>query len=159
MHLTKFTDYALRTLMYLALQPQRLVTIAELGQVYAVPHNHLMKIVQRLARRGLIETVRGKGGGMRLARPAASIRVGDVVRETEENMDLAECFDAANRSCPMLPRCVLKSALATAGERFLETLNDYTLADLIAGRTAPASTYVEVPRRRKRAGDEAEKSV
>ena len=156
MHLTKFTDYALRTLMYLALQPERLVTIAELARTYGVPANHLMKIVRRLAQGGLIETVRGKGGGMRLARSAASIRVGDVVRETEENMDLAECFHPAKRSCPMLPQCALQSALSTAGERFLETLNDYSLADLVAGRSAPTGPTV-APLKQRSVGQKPEK--
>lgn len=134
MQLTRFTDYSLRTLIYLAMNPGRLVTISEIAEVYRVSENHLMKIVHRLAQHGYIETLRGKGGGMRLASAPDSIRLGAVVRDTEEHMDIAECFNPANRDCPMLPECALKSALIAARESFLDTLDTFTLADLVANK-------------------------
>ena len=131
MQLTRFTDYALRTLMYLGLQTDRLVTIPEIARVYGISANHLTKIVQRLAQQGYVETLRGKGGGMRLARPAETINIGGVVRDPEDTLDVAECFDSANRACPMLPACVLKSALQEASQNFLATLDRYRLSDLL----------------------------
>ncbi len=134
MQLTRFTDYALRTLIYLGLNQGRRVTIAEISREYQVSENHLMKIVHRLGQHGYIETVRGKGGGMRIARRLETIHIGAVVRDMEETMDLAECFDPRNRDCPMLPACVLQSALIAARENFLQTLDTYTVADLIANK-------------------------
>ncbi len=134
MQLTRFTDYALRTLIYLALNRDRLVIISEIAKTYDVSENHLMKIVHRLAQHGYIETQRGKGGGMRLARQPKDIPIGMVVRDTEENMDIAECFDPEKRACPMLPECVLKTALISARTSFLAELDSYTVADLIANK-------------------------
>jgi Rrf2 family nitric oxide-sensitive transcriptional repressor len=151
MQLTRFTDYSLRTLMYLGLNHERLVTIAEIAEMYRVSENHLMKIVHRLGQHGYIETIRGKGGGMRLARPADRIRIGELVRDTEENMDLAECFNPRNRDCPMLPECALQAALFTARESFLERLNGYTVADLIANKQSAGEVVVRFPASRKKA--------
>ena len=148
MQLTRFTDYALRTLMYLALHRDRLVIISEIAKVYHVSENHLMKIVHRLAQHGYIETQRGKGGGMRLARQPEDIQVGMVVRHTEENMDIAECFDPQLRDCPMLPECVLKSALISARASFLEKLDSYTVADLTANKK-PMESVVKITRLKK----------
>ena len=145
MQLTRFTDYALRTLMYLALHRDRLVIISEIAKGYQVSENHLMKIVHRLAQHGYIETQRGKGGGMRLARQPEAIQVGMVVRHTEENMDIAECFDPQLRDCPMLPGCVLKFALISARASFLEKLDSYTLADLIASKK-PIESVIKITR-------------
>jgi len=153
MQLTRFTDYSLRTLMYLGLNHERLVTIAEIAEMYRVSENHLMKIVHRLGQHGYIETLRGKGGGMRLARPADRIRIGDLVRDTEENMDLAECFNPRNRDCPMLPECALQAALITARESFLGTLNNYTVADLIANKQPPDEVVVKFIARKKKTGE------
>lgn len=137
MQLTRFTDYALRVLMYLGGQADRLVTIREIAEKHGLSENHLMKIVHKLATRGYIETVRGKGGGMRLARRAEMISLGEVVRDTEENMDIAECFAADAQSCVLLPSCVLRSVLIEARKSFLETLDLYALSDLI-GRPGPS---------------------
>ncbi len=133
MQLTRFTDYALRALMYLGLHREKLVTISEIARVYGISENHLMKIVHHLAQRGYVETVRGKGGGMRLARTPDMINIGGVVRDTEDNMDIAECFNADNRGCPMLPACALKSVLHEASQTFLATLDRYRLSDLLPG--------------------------
>lgn len=148
MQLTRFTDYALRTLIYLALHRDRLVIIAEIAKAYDVSENHLMKIVHRLAQHGYIETQRGKGGGMRLARSPENIQVGMVVSHTEDNMNIAECFDPQMRDCPMLPGCVLKYALINARKCFLEKLDTYTVADLIANKTPTAST-IKITRQKK----------
>lgn len=132
MQFTRFTDYSLRVLMYLGEQPDHLVTIREIAEIHGISENHLMKIVNRLATCGYIETMRGKGGGMRLARQAEMINLGDVVRDTEESMAIAECFEAGASSCTLLPTCILKSILIEAKKNFLATLDSYRLSDLIA---------------------------
>lgn len=137
MQLTRFTDYSLRVLIYLGLHPDKLATIGEIAKNYGVSENHLMKVVHALAGYGYIETVRGKGGGMRLSRIPGLINVGDVVRDTEENLDLVECFNPDNQVCPLLPACVLKSVLSEARKSFLATLDRYSLADLIQGAARP----------------------
>lgn len=137
MQLTRFTDYSLRMLIYLALNSDRLVTIAEIARSYGISQNHLMKIVHQLGSLGYLETVRGKGGGIRLARQPALINIGDVVRDTEEHMDIVECFNADFKDCPLLPACALKSILTDARKNFLATLDRYNLADLLpTGRAA-----------------------
>lgn len=135
MNLTLFTDYALRVLIYTANQPDgKLVQVDEIARVYGISRNHLTKAVHRLGQMGYLETVRGRGGGMRLALPARDIRVGDVVRAVEDDFAVVGCF--ANDSCVLLPGCRLKRALGEAVDAFLETLNRYTLAD-IAASAAP----------------------
>lgn len=131
MQLSRFTDYSLRVLMYLGEQFDRLATIREIAEKHGISENHLMKVVHRLATHGYIVTVRGKGGGMRLARRPERINLGDVVRDTEENMDIAECFEAGAQSCALLPACVLRSILIEARKSFLATLDLYQLSDLI----------------------------
>jgi Rrf2 family nitric oxide-sensitive transcriptional repressor len=131
MQLTRFTDYALRALMYLGLHRDRTVTISEIAQTFRISQNHLMKIVHQLARQGYIETVRGKGGGMRLAREPEQINIGGLVRDTEDNMNVAECFDPENRQCALLPACKLKSVLHEASRNFLATLDRHRLSDLL----------------------------
>ena len=131
MRLTAFSDYSLRVLMYLGVHRDRLATIGEVAQAYAVSENHLVKVVHHLARHGYIETTRGKGGGMRLARAPERINVGEVVRGTEENLVLVECFDTATSSCRIGAACVLKGVLARAVDAFFAALDEYTLADLL----------------------------
>lgn len=133
MQLTRFTDYSFRVLIYLAREPDGLATIDEIAASYGISRNHLMKVVHRLACAGYVETVRGKGGGMRLAKPAAAIVAGQVARDMEESMAIVQCLDNAFRNCTLLPACVLKSALVEARENFLATLDRYTLADLAGG--------------------------
>jgi Rrf2 family nitric oxide-sensitive transcriptional repressor len=114
MRLTDYTDYTLRVLMFCALHPQRSVTIAELADSHAVSKNHLMKIVNDLARQGLLQTTRGRGGGLRLLKAAADIRIGDVVRASETDFRLVECFDASHDACTLTAHCQLKQVFRTA---------------------------------------------
>jgi Rrf2 family nitric oxide-sensitive transcriptional repressor len=137
MRLTDFTDYTLRTLIYLALRPERLTTIADIANAYAISANHLMKVVHQLAVSGDIATVRGRRGGLRLARPPADINIGAVVRRTEPDMALVACFTDAQR-CVIGEGCVLQHVLADALAAFLSVLDRYTLADLVTPRHALA---------------------
>jgi Rrf2 family transcriptional regulator, nitric oxide-sensitive transcriptional repressor len=136
MHLTKHTDYALRVLIFLA-QRGELSTIRDIAELHDISHNHLMKIVVKLAKLGYVESVRGNGGGIRLAREPGSIVLGEVVRGTEETLKVVECLDPEyDGACRLLAGCALKGILRGANRAFLEHLDRYTLQDLIprAGR-------------------------
>ena len=137
MRLTTFTDYTLRTLIYLALRPDGLVTIADIADAYDISANHLMKVVHQLAVAGDVATVRGQHGGMRLGRPAESINLGQVVRRTEPDLELVACFSETQR-CVIQRDCVLQHALGAALQAFLAVLDGYTLADLAAPQQALA---------------------
>ena len=145
MRLTQWTDYTLRVLMYCAATEGRghPVTIIEVAEGYGISRSHLMKIVQQLAAQGLLETTRGRGGGIRLMRPAAAINVGAVVRATETDFNLVECFDPATDRCRLSGHCRLKGVLSRAMDAYLAVLDGVTLADLVA----PAAT-VAAPERR-----------
>lgn len=130
MRLTVFSDYTLRVLIYLGVQRDGLATIADIAQAYAISRNHLMKVVQHLAANGYVDTVRGKGGGLRLARTPEEVRLGDVLRTTEEDL-LVACFSAANPPCHIVPACGLPGILREANAAFFSTLEKYTLADLL----------------------------
>lgn len=132
MRLTKMTDYALRLLMHLAQHPERLCTISEVAQVHGISEAHLMKVTHQLALHQWITTVRGKGGGMRLAHPPEQIRVGQVVRHMETDFDLVECF-GSGQGCALTGRCRLTGVLHGAMERFLAHLEAHTLADIVPG--------------------------
>lgn len=140
MRLTQWTDYALRLLMYCAVHQQREhpITISEVAQVHNISRSHLTKIVQDLAGRGLLETTRGRGGGMRLLRPAQEVSLGTVVRATETDFDMVECFNPATNACYLSSNCRLKSVLSQATQAFLRTLDGVTLADLVADADAAA---------------------
>lgn len=131
MRLTIYTDYALRTLIYLGVNGDRLCSIATIATSYGISKNHLMKIVVDLAANGVIESVRGNGGGIRLAKPPSEIGIGDVVRITESDMFLVACFDSEGPSCRISSDCKLRAVLAQALSAFLAVLDDYTLADVI----------------------------
>jgi Rrf2 family nitric oxide-sensitive transcriptional repressor len=137
MRLTRYSDYSLRVLMYLAVRPGHLATIDEISQAYGISRAHLMKVVHELGRAGFLETTRGRGGGLRLARAVDEIIVGDVVRQTEDKMDLVECFDPATSECRIETVCALRDALEEALDAFLTTLDGYTLADLVVRRRKP----------------------
>jgi Rrf2 family transcriptional regulator, nitric oxide-sensitive transcriptional repressor len=133
MRLTAYTDYTLRTLIYLALRPDRLATIAEIAAAYRISTNHLMKVVHQLALAGDVATLRGQHGGLRLARPAAVINIGAVVRRTEPDWELAACF-GSGPGCVIAQHCVLAGALDEALAAFMAVLDRYTLADLVEPR-------------------------
>lgn len=129
MRLKSYTDYALRVLMHLAAKPERLASIAEIARTYRISHNHLTKVVHDLRKQGFLDAVRGRSGGIRLARPAAEISVGEVVRHTEGGFDLVDCD-----SCVIARACALTSALREARLAFMTVLDGYSLADLVADR-------------------------
>ena len=130
MHITRYTDYSLRVLVFLATQGDRLSTIQQIAESYDISRNHLMKVVHRLNKRGYIETVRGKKGGMRLRLPPSDINIGVLIRETEQELGVVECLSSGN-ACKIAPVCGLKSMFSEAVEAFLSTLDQYTLEDVI----------------------------
>lgn len=132
MRLTSYTDYALRTLMFLALNRDRLVTIGDIAQSHNIAKNHLTKVVHQLGTLGFVETVRGRSGGLRLGREPADISIGDVVRQTESDFYMASCFDANAPGCLYAAGCEMRSALARATAAFLEVLDDVTLEQMVA---------------------------
>ena len=129
MRLTRYTDYALRVLMHLAAEPDRLSSIAVMARRYSISHNHLMKVVHDLRKAGFVSAVRGRSGGIRLARAPAEIVVGEVVRHTEDGLALVDCG-----SCMLAPACGLTGVLAEAMRAFITVLDSYTLADIVVGR-------------------------
>jgi len=134
MRLADYTDYTLRVLMDCATHPDRLITIAEIADRHGVSKNHLMKIVNDLARQGVIGTTRGRGGGLRLLKRPDDIRVGDIVRSCETDFRLVECFDRATNSCSLTPTCRLKGLFGSALQAYFKALDAATLADI----TGPA---------------------
>jgi Rrf2 family nitric oxide-sensitive transcriptional repressor len=145
MRLTQHTDYALRVLIYLAVRDGQRVTIQEIAEAYGISRNHLMKVVQRLGALGHIRTVRGKRGGMLLAKPANRLKIGAVVRDMEESMAMAECFSAGG-TCRISEVCRLQGALSDALSSFLRVLDRYTLADM-AGNPAAIAAALGLPPR------------
>lgn len=137
MRLTLWTDYALRTLIYVGAKGERLSTIAEIAESFGVSKAHLMKVVNQLGQHGYVETVRGRGGGIRLGRLPGQICIGAVVRDTEEDLAVMGCLGQTG-FCRIEGCCVLRRALREATLAFLQTLDRYTLADLLApgGRLA-----------------------
>lgn len=129
MRLTQFTDYSLRLLILAATHADRLVTIEETSRLYGISRNHLMKVANQLTREGFLKAVRGRSGGLRLTRPAAQIGLGEIVRRTEPDFALVECFGAGN-ACLITPSCRLKGILGRALAAFLAEMDRYTLADL-----------------------------
>lgn len=131
MQLTDYSDYSLRVLTYLGLKGEKLATISEIAECYDISRNHIVKVVHRLGQLGYIETLRGKNGGLRLARSPEAINVGEVIRHMEASMDIVECF-GKNNLCIISPNCVLRTAMNEALSAFLAVLDGYTLADLLA---------------------------
>jgi Rrf2 family nitric oxide-sensitive transcriptional repressor len=134
MRLTRHTDNALRCLTLLSLDPVKALTVAEIAERMSMSPDHLFKVIGRLSQLGYVETQRGRGGGVRLARTPAQIRVGQVVRETEESFALVECFTPDTSTCPIAPACVLAKTLDEALDAFLEVLDEVTLEDLTRPR-------------------------
>lgn len=134
MRLTSYTDYALRLLMYLALKDEGLATIAEIAKTYGISKNHLMKVAHQLGVAGYVETVRGRSGGLRLAKPPEAIGLGDIVRLTEPDMALVPCFKPGDASCVIVKGCTLKGVLGKAQSAFVGVIDGYTLGDLVKPR-------------------------
>jgi Rrf2 family nitric oxide-sensitive transcriptional repressor len=135
--LTRYTDYALRVLMHLAARPDRLASISEMARTYRISQNHLMKVVHDLRKAGYLASVRGRSGGIRLARPASEINVGAVVRHTEEDFDLVDCG-----TCVIARACGLSGVLAEALSAFMRTLDGHTLADLVDSRAEMLQSFM-----------------
>lgn len=131
MQLTQFTDYGLRSLMYLAAQPEKLCSVREIAEHYAISRNHLVKVVHRLAQLGYITSSKGKGGGIRLACKSEELRLGDIVLALEPNMYLVECFNREANTCTVVSACKLKHFLADASKVFINTLDQHTLDDVV----------------------------
>lgn len=129
MQLTLFSDYSLRILLYLTAHPGRVVALPEISAAYGISQNHLVKVVQGLVDAQLIDAVRGRGGGLRLAKNPGDINVGAVVERTEPHLNLVECFDQQHNTCPIDSACGLKGALLKARAAFFAELARYTLAD------------------------------
>jgi Rrf2 family nitric oxide-sensitive transcriptional repressor len=143
MRLTYFSDYAFRVLIYLALNPERRCTIQEISAAYGISKAHLMKVVNTLARAELVVAQRGPNGGLTLAKPAEQIRLGDVVRKTEEDLGLVECFRPEN-ICRLTPSCGLAPALGRALAAFLAELDKQTVADMVRGHEQSISRLLAV---------------
>lgn len=144
MHLTTFSDYAMRTLVYIGLKHGELVTISTIAKAYEVSENHLMKVVNFLGQRGYIETIRGKGGGLRLARSPETINLGELVLATEGDAGLLACVNGQSGCC-IQPACKLTAILREAHEAMFLVLNRYTLADLLYPE-APLAQILFFPR-------------
>ena len=131
MRLTKFSDYSLRLLLYLAVHRDRVVSVREVSRAYRVSPHIVVKAVQILVELGCVVSVRGRQGGLRLSKEPGEINVGTVIRATEPSWDLVECFTLATNTCPIEPACGLKGVLSRAQRAFLDVLSDHTLADFM----------------------------
>lgn len=134
MKLTSYTNYALRSLQLAALKSPDLVRVDDVAKIHNLSRPHIMKIVHELGRAGYLETVRGRGGGFRLARPPEDIVVGDVVRITEGPLDLVECFNPDKNTCPLIGVCILSQKMQDATAAFMAVLDDLTIAHISANR-------------------------
>jgi Rrf2 family transcriptional regulator, nitric oxide-sensitive transcriptional repressor len=145
MRLTMYTDYSLRVLLYLASREDEAATISELADFYKISRNHLVKVVHNLGLNGYILTTRGRHGGIKLARPAKEIPIGEVVRSTEPDFDLLECFNPATDQCVITRSCSLKSVLFNAQSTFLGVLDEYTLADIAKASMKAIASFKSIP--------------
>ncbi|MGM0876813.1 MAG: RrF2 family transcriptional regulator [Bacillota bacterium] len=135
MRLTNYTDYSLRVLIYLAMKPDKeLSNIKEIAEVYNISKNHLMKVTYELGKMNVIETIRGRNGGIRLAHAPEDINIGEIVRKTEEDFYIVECFDNDKNQCVISPACGLKHILNKALLAYFEVLDQYTLSDLVKNK-------------------------
>ena len=142
MRLTRYSDYALRTLMYLGLQQGRLCSIAEIASAYRISEHHLTKVVHQLGQIGAIETKQGRGGGLRLGHSPEQINIGSIVRQTETDFALVDCF--ADTGCVITGPCRLQSVLVEALAAFLAVLDRYTLADLLGSRSSDLTRLLSI---------------
>lgn len=149
MRLTTFTDYSLRVMMYVAAHPEGRATIAEIARAYDISEHHLTKVVHFLGKEGYLENLRGRGGGLRLARAPSAINVGDVVKLTEGGDVPAECFERESNCCAITADCKLKFALSDAVDAFYAALRRYTLEDVVKNRKALGKVLFASPPVRK----------
>ena len=152
MQLTRFSDYALRTLLYLGAHPGEVVSAPTISAAYGISNHHLVKAAKWLTQRGYVRTHRGKTGGLSLGREPGEISIGELIRETEPNLDLLECFDPATATCPITPVCRLRVYLEYARDAFFRELEDVTLADLLWN--APELVRILAPRAAARREDD-----
>ena len=146
MRLTMYTDFSLRVLIYLGIKGTgELSTIQEISDLYEISKNHLTKVVHELGKMGLIETVRGRGGGIRLNVEPEDINVGELVRKTEDDFHLVECFNCEMNSCVITPVCRLKGALHEALDAYFTVLDNYTLADFVVNNEELAAILFGKP--------------
>lgn len=139
MRMTAHTDYAMRVLVYVAGRPDEACTVGEVAGVYGLSRNHLMKVAQSLRDFGAIQTLRGRAGGIRLARPAETINIGALVRTIEEDFSVVDCLQAGGGTCVIAPACLLKGMISEAIGAFLAVLDTYTLADIVKNRNVLGS--------------------
>ncbi len=149
MRLTTFTDYSLRVMVYVAAHPEGRATIAEIARAYDISEHHLTKVVHFLGKEGYLENLRGRGGGLRLARAPSAINVGDVVKLTEGGDVPAECFERETNCCAITADCKLKFALSDAVDAFYAALRRYTLEDVVKNRKALGKVLFVAPPVRK----------
>lgn len=145
MRLTTFTDFSLRTLMYLAMNRERLVTVQDIADDHGIARNHLTKVVHHLGQLGYVATLRGRNGGLRLACEPETIRIGEVVRHTESDFHMAACFDPESAGCMYSAACALKGALVRAAAAFMAELDAVTLADMVAREAPKKGRHGAVP--------------
>ncbi len=136
MRLTQYSNFTLRTLQLIALRAPEIVTVDDVARAHGISKAHLVKVAGELARRGYIETIRGRRGGMRLARPAEEVTVGEIIRWTEAPLELVECFNPETNTCPLLGLCHLSRGLHRAMRAFLSVLDDLTIADIALNKGA-----------------------
>ncbi|BCB08118.1 MULTISPECIES: Rrf2 family transcriptional regulator [Halomonadaceae] len=144
MHLTRFTDYSIRVLIFLAAKGEERSTINEIAETFNISRNHLMKIVQELSQKNYVTAIRGKNGGLLLTRAPATIRLGELVRDMEHDMGLVECFHSDN-ACIITPACRLQPILNDALSAFLSVLDHYTLADLLGSQQSQLAQLMRIP--------------
>lgn len=132
MRLTQHSNYAMRLLMYCALKPDQPVRLAEIADAYGISCHHLNKIAQRLTHIGAIQAIRGRNGGIRLAKEPKDINIGEILRQTEENLVIVECFSETTNTCPLINECKFRQLLQKALVAFLDVLDSQTLEDLVA---------------------------
>ncbi len=146
MRLTMYTDFSLRVLLFLGVKgPEQLSTVQEISEAYGISKNHLTKVTHELGKMGLIETIRGRGGGIRLHIDPSLINIGEVVRKTEDDFHLVECFNCSTNRCVITPVCKLKGVLHEALEAYLKVLDSYTLADFVMDNKGLASILLGKP--------------
>lgn len=144
MQLTQYTDFGLRTLIALGLNPGRVLTVTDISRSYGISRHHLVKVVARLAERGFVRTSRGKGGGMQLAKRPAEIRIGQVVRAMEAELGVVACLTTDGGSCVIAPVCRLKSVMRDATRQFMAVLDEQTLEDVLK-QPAPIGRLLGIP--------------